>query len=124
MLRFFAHFLFLLAAWTLVIKFILPIVWAIHEGATIQTYIYWDFWWAAHLWLGWALLTQHKFAWPGAVIISAVEILIIVTKFWLFLLDPQWTLWTMNWFVNKLFVLTCFLALLGHALARKKAYFA
>ena len=40
------------------------------------------------------------------------EIAIIVTKLALFLADPEWTIWTTNWFINKLFVLACFCLLL------------
>ncbi len=40
--------------------------------------------------------------------VSGVEIAIVVTKFALFLAAPEWTIWTTNWFINKLFVLLCF----------------
>ncbi len=39
-----------------------------------------------------------------------------MTKFALFLSAPQWTIWRTNWFVNKLFVLACFVLLLGYIL--------
>ena len=31
-----------------------------------------------------------------------------MTKLALFLAAPEWTIWTTNWFINKLFVLLCF----------------
>ncbi len=122
MRRFFAHFLFLLAAWTLVIKWILPVVWALDEGVSISTYIWWDFWWVAHIWLGVALIYGTRFLMSFLIIVSVLEIGIVVTKFALFLPDPEWTIWTMNWFVNKVFVLAVFVMLLSHALSNRKLY--
>ena len=46
----------------------------------------------------------------------------MVTKFVLFLGEPEWTIWTTNWFVNKLFVLGCFVLMLGHLMARREDY--
>jgi uncharacterized membrane protein SirB2 len=46
--------------------------------------------------------------------VSVVEIIIIVTKFALFLPAPEWTIWRTNWFINKCFVLACFIGLLGY----------
>ena len=43
-----------------------------------------------------------------------VEIAIIVTKFALFLSAPEWTMWTTNWFINKVFVLACFSVMLPY----------
>ncbi len=116
MITFLAHFLFLLAAWTLTIKFVFPVAYALAQGAPIGTYVYWDFWWVIHLWLGWALLKWQRYTYPLAVGVSVTEIIIIVTKFVLFLSAPQWTIWTTNWFINKLFVLTCFVLLLAYFL--------
>ena len=59
--KFFAHFLFILAAWTLVIKYVFPAAYALGYGEPIGTYIFWDFWWVIHIWLGWALLTQPRY---------------------------------------------------------------
>jgi hypothetical protein len=107
-IAFLAHFLIVLAAWTVTIKFLFPIAYALSEGVPISTYIYWDFWWMVHLWLAWALLRWQPYTYALALGVSAVEILIVVTKLALFLSDPTWTIWTTNWFVNKLFVLACF----------------
>lgn len=67
MSRFLADFLFLLAAWTLAIKYIFPVAYALSEGVPVLTYVMWDFW--------------HT-----------------------------------NWFINKCFVLGCFILLLGYLL--------
>ena len=55
MLSFFAHFLFILSAWTLTIKFFFPIAYAVAHGLPLGAHIYWDFWWVVHIWLGLAL---------------------------------------------------------------------
>jgi hypothetical protein len=114
--RFFAHFLFILAAWTLVIKFIFPVAFALAEGAPLGRYVMLDFWWVAHIWLGWALLTQPRYTYALALVVAVVEIIIIVTKFALFLPAPEWTIWRTNWFINKCFVLACFVGLLCYLL--------
>ena len=119
-IRFFAHFLFLLAAWTLVIKFIFPFAFSWYEGTPLDTYIMWDFWWVVHLWLGWALLSWQRYTYALAISVSAVEIAIISVKFKMFLGDPSWTIWTANWFTNKLFVLACFVLMLGYCVAKHR----
>ena len=125
MLVFFAHFLYVLAAWTLVIKFAFPVAMAVAEGSPLGTYIYWDFWWVVHIWLGWSMLNWQPYTWWLAICVALVEIVIVVVKLWAFLADPEWTIWQTNWFINKLFVLACFTGLLalftlqGEALRRR-----
>jgi hypothetical protein len=113
-IAFLAHFLIVLAAWTMTIKFLFPIAYALAEGAPVGTYIYWDFWWVVHLWLAWALLRWWRYTYAFAVMVSGIEIAIVVTKLALFLPDPDWTIWTTNWFINKLFVLACFCLMLAY----------
>ena len=111
---FLAHVLILLAAWTVTIKFLFPLAFALLEGAPLTSYIYWDFWWVVHLWLAWALLRWPPYTALLAIAVSAVEIAIILTKFAFFLAAPEWTIWTTNWFINKLFVLACFCLMLPY----------
>ncbi len=118
---FFAHVLILLSLWTLIIKFVLPVAFALEEGAPIGRYIMWDFWWVAHLTLAWGLLRRPAWLFAAGVVIAAVEIVIVVTKFILFLPAPDWTIWTMNWFVNKIFVLGIFSLMLPWLLANRAA---
>jgi len=113
MSRFLADFLFVLAAWTLVIKYVFPVAYALNEGVPVLTYVMWDFWWMAHIWLGWALINRPRYTFALALLVSVAEIIIVVTKFALFLAEPQWDIWTTNWFINKSFVLACFVLLLG-----------
>jgi hypothetical protein len=120
MIPFLAHVLFVLAAWTLVIKYIFPVAFALAEGVSIGTYVMWDFWWVIHIWLGWALLHWRPYTFYLALAVSLIEIAIIVTKFALFLSAPEWTIWRSNWFINKLFVLACFVLLLGYLVANAK----
>ena len=121
MLSFIAHLLFILAAWTLVIKYIFPFAYALAEGVPLGTYVYWAFWWVVHIWLGWSLLHWRRYTYAAAVGISVAEIAIIVTKFVAFLSAPQWSIWRTNWFVNKVFVLACFVLLLAYCLANAQA---
>ena len=120
MIRFLAHFLIVLAAWTVTVKFAFPIAFALAEGLPLATYIYWDFWWVAHLWLAWALLDWQRYTFALALALSAAEIAIVVTKLTAFLAEPAWTIWTTNWFINKLFVLACFTLMLGYFTAHHR----
>jgi hypothetical protein len=108
MRTFLAHFLILLAAWTVTIKFLFPVAFALAQGAPLTSHVYWDFWWVIHLWLAWALLRSPPYTLALATGVALLEISIVVTKLVLFLSAPEWTIWTTNWFINKLFVLACF----------------
>ncbi len=116
MIAFLAHFLFILAAWTLTIKFVFPLAYDSAQGLPLGTHIYWDFWWVVHLWLGWALLNWQRYTFALAVAVSITEIVINLTKFAIFLSEPQWTIWRTNWFINKVFVLACFVLMLAYLL--------
>ena len=107
---FLAHFLLILSAWTLVIKYLFPIGYAIAHGLPPTTHIFWDLWPVAHIWLAWSLLRWPRYTKLLAVTMSAIEIVIIVTLFYRFLSgpDPEWTIWRTNWFV-----LSCFILILG-----------
>lgn len=120
MIGFLAHFLFILAGWTLLIKFALPVIFALRDGAPLLQHVMWDFWWVAHLALGVSLLNWRPYTYAFALVVAGVEIVIVVTKFWLFLAAPEWTIWTMNWFVNKVFVLACFVLMLGYFLRHQQ----
>ena len=122
MLRFLADFLFVLAGWTLVIKYIFPMAYAVSEGVSLLTYVMWDFWWVAHIWLGWALIQRPRYTLALAVVVSVIEIIIVVTKFVLFLAEPEWDIWHTNWFINKCFVLACFVLLLGYVLRNRREF--
>jgi len=119
---FLAHMLFLLAAWTVFIKYLFPVAFALVEGIYWHTYIYWDLWPIAHVWLGWALLTRPGYTRALAIGMALVEIAIIVTLFSTFLADPEWSIWRTNWFVNKAFVLSCFVLVLYAALRHPEAF--
>ena len=122
MIVFLAHFLFVLAAWTVVIKYLFPVAYAIAYGIAPGTHIYLDFWPVFHVWLGWALLARPRYVFWLALVVSLLEIGIVATKFIFFLAAPEWTIWTTNWFVNKVFVLGCFVLMLGHVLVRRSDY--
>jgi hypothetical protein len=111
---FLAHFLVVLAAWTVTIKFLFPMSYALWEGAPVTAYVYWDFWWLVHLWLAWSLLHWQRFTYALAIGVAVAEIVIVTAKLVVFLAAPEWTIWTTNWFINKLFVLICFGLMLSY----------
>jgi hypothetical protein len=119
--RFFAHFLFILAAWTVVIKYLFPMAYSIAHGEPVATHVYLDLWPVVHVWLGWSLLHWQRYTFELALGVSIAEIVIVVSKFVLFLGAPEWTIWRTNWFINKVFVLACFSLLLVWLIARGRA---
>jgi len=116
---FISHLLFILAIWTLIIKFVIPFMYALHYGYAVTEFILWDFWWVIHLFLSYSLTRPRYYTFLVALITSIAEILIIGIKFSYFFSDPSWTMWKMNWFVNKIFVLACFVFLLGLLITEK-----
>jgi hypothetical protein len=120
MARFIAHFLFILAAWSVVIKYLFPIGYAFAEGSPPLRYVYIDFWPVVHVWVGWRLLHWNRWTVPLALSVSVAEIVIVVTKLALFLSDPEWTIWRTNWFINKVFVLAAFVLLLAYLVANRE----
>ena len=110
---FLARLLYLFAAWTLTIKYVLPVSWALIQKQPLATFIYfWDAWWIAHILVGLGLERRKKGTWWAALILSLAEIVIIVAKFWLYLRGPNLDFWHVNWFVNKCFLLGYFVFLL------------
>lgn len=105
-----AYPLFFLALYTLIVKFMNPLIFFAAGGAGGAP-VMWDFWWAVHLFLGFCLLRRERFAWALALIVSVAEIAIIVIKFRIFLRSPVIDFWTLSWYVNKCFVLTYFVCL-------------
>lgn len=100
-ITFLAHLMFVLAAWSVFIKYVFPV---------------------AHVWLGWALLTQPWYTRWLAASMSVIEIAIILTLFTLFLAEPDWAIWRMNWFVNKVFVLSAFALILATVVVRPELF--
>ena len=118
MIAFLAHFLIVLAAWTVAVKYAFPVGYALWEGSPPGRYVMVDFWWVVHLWLAWALLRWRTYTYSLAIFVSVAEIVIVVTKFVLFLAEPRWDIWTASWFVNKCFVLAVFVLMLGYFVTR------
>ena len=116
--RFLAHLFLILVAWTVFIKYLFPVAFALASGEALATYVYWDLWPVAHLWLAWALWVKPGYVRLLAIAMSVVEIAIIVTLFAGFLSQPEWSIWRSNWFVNKVFVLSGFVLVLATALLR------
>lgn len=121
-ITFLAHLLFVLAAWSVFIKYVFPITFALTAGEAWNTRVFWDLWPLAHVWLGWALLAQPGYTRWLAAAMSVVEIVIIATLFAGFLADPEWTIWRTNWFVNKVFVLTAFALILATVVYRPEHF--
>jgi len=106
--RVMGRLLYAFAAWTVTIKFLLPMAWAAGRGEPLVTYIGWDAWWVAHIVVGMGLTRRRRGVWPWAMLLAAVETVIITTKFALFLPNPTWDFWHTNWLVNKAFMLAYF----------------
>jgi len=116
--------LIVMATWTLVIKYLAPLLYAASEhaaGHDVPAPILWDFWWVAHLLLAWLLWTGHRLARPAGYAIAVAEIGIVCVKFVVFLRAPEWTFWRLLWFTNKIYVLGFFAVFLAALMRRRSA---
>jgi hypothetical protein len=116
--------LLVMATWTIVIKYLAPILWAVAEhwaGNDVVAPIMWDFWWVAHLALAWLLWHRHPLARSTGLAVAAVEILIVTVKFVDFARHPDMSFWRLLWFTNKVYVLLFFVWFL-FALVRRDPF--
>ena len=120
--NFLAAWLFLMAGWTLFIKFLFPFIYAINYGEDPLLYIMWDFWWIAHIWLAYSFLNISRYTFLIGSIIAFAELIIIIIKLYLFFKSPQWNIWDTNWMINKTFMLILFI-LIGVTLYKEKSLF-
>jgi hypothetical protein len=104
-----SSWLIFIAAWTILIKFIFPVLYALNYGENITKYIMWDFWWVAHLWLAYSFLNISRNTYFIGLLICVFELIIIIYKLYVFFIFPQWTIWETNWMINKIFVLILFI---------------
>ncbi len=115
--------LVVMATWTLVIKYLAPILYFASERAAGRApagvAVMWDFWWAAHLALAWMLWRPHPRARAAGLALSSIEIVIVTIKFVAYLHRPDLSFWRLLWFTNKVYVLLFFVVLLVVLLKRK-----
>ena len=110
----FGKLLYFFAAYTVTIKYILPVSWALIQKVPLATYIYfWDAWWIAHVAVGRGLILRKKGIWPWALLLTAAEIIIITVKFVFYFKAPNLDFWHVNWLVNKSCLLIYFWMLLA-----------
>ena len=103
--------LVVMATWTLVAKFLAPVLWAYAEraaGRPAEAPVMWDFWWVAHLALAWMLWHRHRWARSFGLLVAGVEIAIVATKFAFYLQAPDLSFWRLLWFTHKVYVLAFF----------------
>jgi len=109
----FGNFLYFFAAYTVTIKYLLPVSWSLIQKVPLTSYIYfWDAWWIAHLWVGSGLKGGKKNIWIWAFLLTVAEIIIISVKFAFYAREPNFDFWHLNWFVNKSFMLVYFWVIL------------
>jgi len=109
----FGNLLYFFAAYTLTIKYVLPVGWAVAKELPLTTYIYfWDAWWIAHIIVGHGLMHRRRKILIWAFLLSVAEIIIIMIKFGMFYQAPNLSFWHLNWLVNKCFLLVYFWVLL------------
>jgi hypothetical protein len=115
--------LVVMATWTLVIKYLAPVLYVLSERAAGHAPegvpVMWDFWWVAHLVLASLLWRRHPRARIAAIVIAVAEIAIVAVKFVAYLRQPDLSFWRLLWFTNKVYVLSFFIFLLIVLLRRK-----
>ena len=104
-----SSWLVLIVLWTLLIKFIFPVTYALYYEENFTKYIMWDFWWIAHLWLANSFLNLSKNTYYVGLLICISELIIIIYKLGVFFISPQWNIWDTNWMLNKIIVLFLFI---------------
>ena len=117
--------LVVMATWTVVIKYLAPLLWAVSERAAGRPEagapVMYDFWWMAHLLLAWLLWRGHPMARPAGLVIAPLEIVIVAVKLALYLRQPEQTFWRLLWFTNKIYVLGFFLVFFVVVLRKGRA---
>jgi len=115
--------LVVMATWTLVIKYLTPILYVVSERAAGRSPggapVMWDFWWVAHVGLAWLLWRRHAWARAAGMAIAASEIAVVTVKFIAYVRRPDLSFWRLLWFTNKVYVLAFFIALLIVLLGKK-----
>ena len=108
--------LVVMATWTLVIKFLAPVLYLVSQRAAGRPLgwapVMWDFWWVAHLLLAWLLWRRHPRARLFGLAVAAAETAIVSVKLILYLDRPDLSLWGLLWLTNKIYVLLFFVAFL------------
>ena len=108
--------LVVMIVWTVTVKFLVPLTWwgaELLAGRTPEAVpVMWDLWPLAHALLAVALWRRQRFAWELGVAVSAAEAAVVLVKFAIFLRAPDYSVWKLLWFTNKIYVLAFFLCLL------------
>ncbi len=108
--------LVVMVTWTLVIKYLVPVLYFAAESAAGRrpegAPVMWDFWWVVHIALALLLWRRHPWGWITGVTVCSVEIAIVLVKFILYAGAPDFSLWGLLWLTNKIYVLSFFMVLL------------
>lgn len=110
--------LVVMATWTVVVKFLAPVLFYLSEryaGRPIaEPPVMWDFWWVAHLGLAWLLWRRHPLCLPAGLGLAAAESLLAFARLVSYVRRPDLSFWGLLWLTNKVFVLGFFLFLLAY----------
>ncbi|MFN7973145.1 MAG: hypothetical protein U0166_12495 [Acidobacteriota bacterium] len=116
--RLFGNALLVLVGWSVLIKYVLPVAFALREHAPLGTHVMWDLWPALHLVL-WRGFRRHAPWLPvTAIAIAVAEIVIVAVKLTAWAMAPDLGFFRVNWAINKVFVLGLFTVMLVHFASR------
>ena len=115
-----SSWLVMIGAWTILIKYIFPVIYSLVYQHALTLNIMWDFWWVAHFWLAYSFLNPSRKTFMVGMIIAISEFFIITYKLTVFCFDPVWSIWQTNWLINKIFVLFTFIMIIGLLLKNRK----
>jgi hypothetical protein len=113
--------LIVMITWTVVVKYLAPILWFWSETAAgrvpAAVPVMWDFWPLAHALLAILLWRCSEplglRTWSLAMSVAAVETTIVVAKLSAWGAQPDRSFWKLLWLTNKVYVLLFFLWLLA-----------
>lgn len=109
--KYFAYALAALISWTVGLKYIAPILWAIRQHASLTRWIIWDAWPLAHLAVVYFFLKGRKTGWLFALVVAVAELVVIFWKLRAYFINPNPDFWRVQWAINKTVLLAYFLLL-------------
>ena len=110
--KYFAYGLIFLISWTVGLKYMAPILWAIKQKTNLAHWIVWDAWPLAHLAVVYLFLKGRKAGWLFALAVAVAELFIIFWKLRVYFISPNPDFWRVQWAINKTVLLAYFLLML------------
>jgi hypothetical protein len=115
--------LVVMVTWTVVVKYLAPLLWFAAERAAgrapDEAPVMWDLWPVVHAALALLLWRRHPWSLRVGIAVAAAETLIVAVKLAVYVASPARDFWSLLWASNKIYVLVYFSWLLAVLLKRR-----